>query len=457
MLVAAAGNNNSENISYPARFENVIAAAALENEEKMAASNYGKEIDFAASGIIEITQRHYLPALNFSRKYKLKGTSFAAPQISGLIADLLTLNPKLDIKTALLIISDTAQTLNDPLFAEQKLGAGKINRFKALSRANSYYFWLQLAIYISLTIISSLFYYICWQKYSLTGIFIFIIISGLIFLLQPFLLLLYYHFRFFKILFFTLSLAVFYIIILKLLSFYIKNSTNFALLLKVGPYLNNKLQTQLNKKIRMSLNHNSKIEQKFKKYMISSLQNSHSQKKINFYLKHAAALKQPPVKLIIEKTLSYKIPAQKVVANFNLEQKNLKEQFIIIAELLTIIFNENYSKKKKAAEIAAELDSALILNPIKNTLKKRRQLEITAPTLYFLLDIVAAFALKAADFSSLLQEIILENSSPWLKFHALEAYLEVGINDLNYQEFIKKIKAKEKEPVLLALKKINLI
>ena len=87
--MAAAGNNNSEQISYPARFENVIAAAALEKEEKMPGSNYGQEIDFAASGIIEITQRHHLPAFNFSRRYKLTGTSFAAPQISALIADLL--------------------------------------------------------------------------------------------------------------------------------------------------------------------------------------------------------------------------------------------------------------------------------------------------------------------------------------------------------------------------------
>ncbi|MFP4372076.1 MAG: S8 family peptidase [Halanaerobium sp.] len=452
VLVAAAGNDNSDQISYPARFENVIAAAALENGEKMAASNYGSEIDFAASGIIEITQRHYLPALNYSRKYKLSGTSFAAPQISALIADILALNSELNIEQALKIIRDSSQKLNTPLFEEGKLGAGRINRFKALSQAKTQYFWLQFAIYTSLTAASLLFLYFCWLKYSLSGILIFLVISVLIFLMQPFLLLLYYQFGISKLLLFILSLTAVYGLLLRLLKYYINNSNNFYLMLKAAPYLNQRLQAQLNKRIELSLAQNSKQQQKLRQKIISSLAESYSLKKINYYLKLAAALKKPPVNLIVKKSLNYGIPARKTASDFNLPDKNYKERCFLTAQLLALIFNRDYAEKKKAAEIAAELNSALILIPIKNSLQNRKKLQLQPSTLYFLLDTAAAFGSRAADFSPLLKEIITEESNPWLKFHALQTYCKTGIKDSDYQEFIAEIKLKEKEPVLLALK-----
>lgn len=451
ILIAAAGNNNREKISYPARFEEVVAVAALENNKKMAASNYGANIDFSASGIIEVTQRHYLPAFNFSRKYKLSGTSFAAPQLTALTADVLSLKPELEIKAALEIIKNTAQKIETPQFAEGKLGAGKIDKFKALTEASSFYFWLQLLLAISLGITLLLFLYLCWQKYSLNGIFIFLVISTIVFLSQPLLLLLYYKLGLVKIILYSFSLVLIYFLALNLLKFYLKSSKNFSLLLKIGPHLNKKLQMRLIKKIRGFLAQNNKQTKKVEKNIISSLLQSYGQKKIIFYLKLAAALRKPPLKIIIKKSLAYKIPAAKIVQELNFEKRKKKEQFKIIAELLSIIFKESYSKKKKAAEIAAEINSPLILIPIKNTLTKRKELQLKNLSLYFLLDIVGAFELKAADFSDLLKAIILQSSSPWLKYHALEAYLKVGINEEDYWQFITEIKAKEKEPVLLAL------
>ncbi|TDO85881.1 subtilase family protein [Halanaerobium saccharolyticum] len=452
VLVAAAGNNNQEKISYPAKFENVIAAAALEGKGKMPGSNYGQEIDFAASGIIKITQRYYLPAFNFSRKYKLTGTSFAAPQVTALIADVLSLNPELSIKETLKIITATADKIADPLFSKNKLGAGRIDRFEALSKARPLYFWLQLAVYSSLMLAALFLLYFCWQKYSISGIFIFLIVSATIFLIQPILLLFYYQFGLLNIMLFLLSLGAIYVVSLKLLKFYLKNSSNFSLMLKIGPHLNNKLQDQVGEKITRFLTENNINKQKLEQAIISSLRQSYSQKKIEFYLQLAAAFKLPPIALIIEKTMNSKISAGAAASKLNLEQKNKKEQFILIAELLAVIFNNDYSEKKKAAEIAAALNSALILIPIKNTLQKRNQLQLNDSVLFFLLDIVGGFAEMAADFTPLLKEIITQASNPWLKFHALQAYQTVGIGDSDYQEFINKIKAKEKEPVLLALK-----
>lgn len=453
IIIAAAGNNNSEDISFPAGFKQVISAAALENDKKMPASNFGQDIDFSASGIIEITQRHYLPTLNFSRSYRLSGTSFAAPQVSALLADILSIKPELNFKDALKIISDTSEKINDPLFADNKLGAGRINSFRALSRANAYYFWLQLALYFSLITAALLIVYYCWQKYSLSGIFIFIIFSITAFLIQPFLLVIYYQFGIIKIIFFLLALAIFYILFLKVTTFYLTKTDNFYLLLKLAPYLNNKLKVQLGHKIKNDLTQKDKNEiKKIKKLIINKLRKSSSQNTISFYIELAADLKRPPVKLIVYKSSNYKIEVEKTAASFNLNNKKKEQQFYIIAELLSIIFNDDYLQQKKAAEIAAELKSSLILVPIKNTLIKRKKLNINPSTLYFLLDILVAFGFEAADFSPLLKEIINQESNPWLKYHALKAYLKIAVNDEDYQNFIKKIKAKEKEPVLLALR-----
>lgn len=451
IIAAAAGNNNSQNISYPAKFEEVIAVAALEKGKKMPASNYGTDIDFAASGILEITQRHYLPALNFSRSYKLTGTSFAAPQLSALIADLLSVNSQLNFEEALTIIRNTSAAIKEPLFSENKLGAGKINRFRALSRANIYYFWLQLSIYCSLITAAFLILYYCWHKYSLSGIFIFIIISITAFLIQPFLLIVYYQFGISKIILFLLGMSIIYFFFLKFSYFYLKKTDNFYVLLKLAPYFNNKLKNRINNKVKNALASRNKNQvEDLENIILSNLGKSSSQNKICFYLKLASNLNEPPIKLIVNKSLNYKIEISKIASNLKTNKK--EQQFYLIAELLAVIFDDDYLKKKKAAEIAAEIKNPIILVPIKNILKKHNLFNLSSSSIYFLIDILGSFKAEAADLSFLLKEIINKENNPWLKYHALEAYLKVGINDKDYQKFIKKIKEKEKEPVLLALK-----
>ena len=128
-----------------------------------------------------------------------------------------------------------------------------------------------------------------------------------------------------------------------------------------------------------------------------------------------------------------------------------KEKLIINAELLDLIINETYKVKKKAAAVASELAEPLILVPVKNLLLKRKTYQLSSQTQYFLLDLLGSTGTEAADFSAILTDIILKSSDPWLKYHALLAYKKIAVNQNNYQEFIKKIKAREKEPVLLAL------
>lgn len=453
ILIAAAGNNNREKLSYPAAFKNVTAAAALENNKKMPASNYGKNIDFAAPGVMKITQRHFLPSLNYSRSYRLSGTSFAAPQLTALLANILSVNPKLTIKQGLKIISKTAAKINDPLFKEAKLGAGRIDQFKALTEAKSLYFWLELAIYLSIASAALLFFYLCWQKYSLSGIFIFLIISFLMYLLQPFLLLLYYHFGLFKIIMTLAGLLTFYSVILKLISIYLNKSYNFSFILKVAPYLNQKLKVKAEKRIKNLLNEASKAEkEKYQQLIKKYLKNCSSRRKCVFYLKTAAQIDNPPLTLIINKSIKFRLSPELIAESLRNKLRS-KEQKMILNTLLLHLINEgSYSVKKKAAAAAAELADPVILSPLKNMLSQRIKLNLNSESQYFLFDLLAAFGPEASDFSALLENIILESSDPWLKYHGLKTYTRIAVNEQNYQNFIEKVKAKEKEPVTLALR-----
>ncbi len=452
VLIAAAGNNNRERLTYPAAFSEVTAVAALAEAQKMPASNYGSQVDFSAPGVIEITQRDYLPALNYSRTYKISGTSFAAPQLTALLANILSLKTEISIEEGLKIIEGTAAQINDPLFAERKLGAGRINNFKALRQASRLYLWLQLSIYFSIISAALLFFYLCWQKYSLSGIFIFLISSAILYLFQPLLLLFYYQFGLLKIIIFLMSLVLLYYLLLKTISFFLSKSHNFALILKLAPYLNQNLQKQARAQLNRLLNQkNHEQTLKLEKMIKNHLRNCSSSKKCTIYLKLAALSNQLPIDLIIKKAVRFNLSSKLIAETLEKQENYKKQRLIISAELLKLIIEEAYSIKKKAAAVAADLAEPLALVPLKNLLLKRNELRLSSEAQYFLLDLLASFGSEAADLAELLKNIISKSSDPWLKYHALKAYTQIAVKNESYQEFIAEMKAKEKEPVTLAL------
>jgi hypothetical protein len=452
VLIAAAGNNNRERLTYPAAFSEVTAVAALAEAQKMPGSNYGSQVDFSAPGVIEITQRDYLPALNYSRTYKISGTSFAAPQLTALLANILSLKPEISIEEGLKIIEGTAAQINDPLFAERKLGAGRINNFKALRQASRLYLWLQLSIYFSIISAALLFFYLCWQKYSLSGIFIFLISSAILYLFQPLLLLFYYQFGLLKIIIFLMSLVLLYYLLLKTISFFLSKSHNFALILKLAPYLNQNLQKQARAQLNRLLNQkNHEQTLKLEKMIKNHLRNCSSSKKCTIYLKLAALSNQLPIDLIIKKAVRFNLSSKLIAETLEKQENYKKQRLIISAELLKLIIEEAYSIKKKAAAVAADLAEPLALVPLKNLLLKRNELRLSSEAQYFLLDLLASFGSEAADLAELLKNIISKSSDPWLKYHALKAYTQIAVKNESYQEFIAEMKAKEKEPVTLAL------
>jgi len=85
VMVAAAGNDGKSNsVDYPARFSEVIAVSATDRQDMLAKfSSTGPEVDFCAPGVD-------IPSAWLNGGYELKsGTSFAAPHLAGVAADLL--------------------------------------------------------------------------------------------------------------------------------------------------------------------------------------------------------------------------------------------------------------------------------------------------------------------------------------------------------------------------------
>jgi subtilisin family serine protease len=90
VLVAAAGNNNTDDLVFPASYEQVIAVSAIDqNDLKAEFSNFGSYVDFCAPGV------NIASTGNDGNWYFGDGTSFAAPFVSGLIALILSNNPDL--------------------------------------------------------------------------------------------------------------------------------------------------------------------------------------------------------------------------------------------------------------------------------------------------------------------------------------------------------------------------
>jgi subtilisin family serine protease len=108
IVVAAAGNENTEEKSYPAAYKNVLAIAAYNNtQQKASFSNYGDYITVAAPGVSCYSSVPY----GFRR---LSGTSMASPTVVGLLAlgmsYIYSKKPSIDPKTARDIVVNSIKT-----------------------------------------------------------------------------------------------------------------------------------------------------------------------------------------------------------------------------------------------------------------------------------------------------------------------------------------------------------
>ncbi len=131
VVVAAAGNEASDWVSYPAGYEGVISVGSINKEKKLSYySNYGTSVDIVAPG-----EEVYSTVYDYEKKssfIKASGTSMASPVVAGVAALLLTKYPNLTPAQVEYVLEHTATDLGSYGF-DEKFANGLVDPVGALS------------------------------------------------------------------------------------------------------------------------------------------------------------------------------------------------------------------------------------------------------------------------------------------------------------------------------------
>jgi hypothetical protein len=128
VLVAAAGNEAVNRVSFPAAYEGVLAVASVDaNGNHLYFSNRGKAVDVAAPGFAVVA------AWPGGKNVEVTGTSASTALVSGAVAALLSREPGLTANQVGQLISRHADATGLP-GSEEEIGAGIINLQRVLER-----------------------------------------------------------------------------------------------------------------------------------------------------------------------------------------------------------------------------------------------------------------------------------------------------------------------------------
>jgi subtilisin family serine protease len=128
ILIAAAGNDNSSEPFYPAAYDNVVAASAIDQDDTKAGnSNFGSYIDFCAPGVgILTTWKDGLYAYG-------SGTSLAAPFVAGVAALMLSKYPQLSAEDIIETLQLQAEDLGEAGW-DKYYGWGLVDAYSAVTQ-----------------------------------------------------------------------------------------------------------------------------------------------------------------------------------------------------------------------------------------------------------------------------------------------------------------------------------
>ena len=142
ILIAAAGNDGTNQEFYPAAYNNVVSVASTTSgDAKSGFSQYGPWIDVAAPGS-QILSTNEGTSYQFSQ-----GTSMASPMVAGLVGLMISHAPSAtpqDIIDCLLSSADNIDAANGNYLGQ--LGSGRINAEQALICLNAYTYSLDAGI-----------------------------------------------------------------------------------------------------------------------------------------------------------------------------------------------------------------------------------------------------------------------------------------------------------------------
>ena len=131
LIVAAAGNAGASTLDYPARLPNVVSVAAIdETGQRASFSNYGTGLDITAPGdrILTLDGNNNI--------HYLRGTSFAAPFVSGVAALLLSVDGNLTNVELWNILNTTAVQPGGGTGPNTSYGWGVVNAWNAINALN---------------------------------------------------------------------------------------------------------------------------------------------------------------------------------------------------------------------------------------------------------------------------------------------------------------------------------
>jgi len=127
LVVASAGNDNLSQVRYPAAYSEVLGIAATDQQNQKASfSNYGKEVDLSAPGIL-LYSTYWQGGYAYG-----SGTSFAVPQVVGDAALVWALHPDWKAKDVSEQIDKTVIPFDkSSTYGKKSLGAGSIDTYQS--------------------------------------------------------------------------------------------------------------------------------------------------------------------------------------------------------------------------------------------------------------------------------------------------------------------------------------
>jgi serine protease len=136
IIIAAAGNNNQNASSYPARYPKVLSVAAIDASGKKAPySNFGAGVDISAPGGSEtgkIVQNTIDPKTGEPIFVGYQGTSMASPHVAGVAALIVSVNDTTPENIRKILQESTRKIGEDPL---NHYGAGQLDASAAVKVA----------------------------------------------------------------------------------------------------------------------------------------------------------------------------------------------------------------------------------------------------------------------------------------------------------------------------------